>query len=88
MREGIAACVAPVSYRQTLEELLNHELQMIRLHAIHLSDNNSDTVVDWWAQYSTKMPLLNVFGRIAIVTPIVTLEVEREFSCQGELTIF
>lgn len=78
----------PVSYRETLEELLYHELQTIQMHTAQLDDISSDGVVEWWAQNGSKLPLLNVFARVAIITPIVTLEVERQFGCQGEFIIF
>lgn len=83
-RDATAKGAVPINYRQSLEKQLEDELRSLRSHAAQLTDNNSKTVFDWWARHGLTMPLLYSYAQIGMITPIVTLEVEREFGCQGK----
>jgi hypothetical protein len=73
------------SYRQTMECLFEDELRSMRTHTVLPADNSSTGAVDWWSQHGSQLPLLQVFARIAIVTGVGTVELERQFSCQSKL---
>ena len=76
-----------IGIRQTLEVLFEDELRLMRTDTELPVDNCPTTVIGWWAQNGSRMPLLYVFARVAIVTPIATVEVERAFSCNGKFCI-
>ena len=73
--------------RQALEVLFEDELRLMRTDTELPVDNSPATVIGWWAHNGSRMPLLHVFARVAIVTPIATVEVERAFSCNGKFCI-
>ena len=73
------------AYRQAMERLFEDELRSIRTNAVLPADTSPAGTVEWWLKYGSHLPLLHVFAKVAIVTSIATVEVEREFACQGKL---
>jgi hypothetical protein len=79
-------CMA-LGTRQTLEFLLEDELRLMRTNIVMPVDNSPCMVIEWWVHNGPRMPLLYVFAKVAIVTPISTVEIERQFSCNGKFCI-
>jgi len=73
-----------LSYKQTLEGLLTAEIQTIRSSIELPLDSSPTATIQWWNRYGPDLPLLYVFAKIAIVTAIANVEVERQFGCEGK----
>lgn len=73
--------------RQTLEVLFEDELRLVRSDIEPPVDNSPLSVIEWWARNGPRMPLLYLFAKVALVTPIATAEVERQFACNGKFCI-
>jgi hypothetical protein len=73
-----------VGFRQTLEQMFEEELKSVRADAVRLVDVTPAAAIEWWLHCGPSMPLLYVFARVAIVTPVSTVEVERKFATNGK----
>lgn len=72
-----------VGFRQTLEQMFEEELKSMRADAVGLVDVTPAAAIEWWLHSGPSIPLLYVFARVAIVTPVSTVEVERRFATNG-----
>jgi hypothetical protein len=86
VREAVAQSTVSIGYRRILEGILSTELQSIRSDAVLLSDYDPSSTIGWWAAHGSKTPLLHSLAKVAIITPIATIDVERAFSSLGKHT--
>lgn len=73
-----------MSYKQTLEGLLTAEIETLRSGIELPLDNSPAATIKWWSRHGPDLPLLYVFAKVAIVTAIANVDVERQFGCEGK----